>query len=115
MLIFSAGWITFAVSGIMQATLLVMCFAWKRRQHKLGIDDFGHPVHDGDERSYDEGNPPPNTLLGVESTGDHAEDSEHEEQTVGGEQTPLLSKSGDGDRKHSRWSVLGGLFGRRRS
>lgn len=28
----------------MQASLLVMCIAWKIRQRKLGVDDFGHPV-----------------------------------------------------------------------
>jgi hypothetical protein len=28
----------------MQATLLVMCIAWKFRQRRLGIDDFGNPV-----------------------------------------------------------------------
>lgn len=38
----------------MQASLLVMCFMWKYRQNKLGLDDFGHPVHDGDERSFEE-------------------------------------------------------------
>jgi len=38
------GWITFAVSGIMQALLLVICIAWKYRQRRLGIDDFGHPL-----------------------------------------------------------------------
>ena len=34
----------FAVSGIMQAMLLIMCFFWKLRQRRLGIDDFGHPL-----------------------------------------------------------------------
>lgn len=34
----------FAVSGIMQGTLLIMCIFWKIRQSKLGIDDFGHPL-----------------------------------------------------------------------
>ena len=38
----------------MQATLLIMCFAWCHRQHKLGIDDFGHPLHNGDEQSLRE-------------------------------------------------------------
>lgn len=27
----------------MQSMLLVMCIAWKRRQRRLGIDDFGNP------------------------------------------------------------------------
>lgn len=35
----------YAVSGVMQAILLVMCFIWKARQRRLGIDDFGHPLN----------------------------------------------------------------------
>ncbi|KLO12529.1 hypothetical protein SCHPADRAFT_875428 [Schizopora paradoxa] len=38
------SWIMFAVSGVMQATLLIMCIAWKFRQRRLHIDDFGHPL-----------------------------------------------------------------------
>ena len=34
----------FAVSGIMQAMLLIMCICWKYRQNRLGIDDFGNPL-----------------------------------------------------------------------
>ncbi|KAL4262812.1 PQ loop repeat protein [Pleurotus pulmonarius] len=38
------SWITFAVAGVMQGTLLVMCIFWKIRQQRLGIDDFGHSL-----------------------------------------------------------------------
>jgi len=38
------SWIMFAVSGVMQGCLLVMCITWKLRQSKLGIDDFGRPL-----------------------------------------------------------------------
>ncbi|KAG6845053.1 hypothetical protein H0H87_001390 [Tephrocybe sp. NHM501043] len=38
------GWITFAVSGIMQGSLLVMCIVFHLRQRQLGIDEFGHPL-----------------------------------------------------------------------
>lgn len=38
----------FAMAGVMQGVLLVMCIAWKFRQRRLGIDDFGHPL-DEDE------------------------------------------------------------------
>ncbi|KAJ8700953.1 hypothetical protein PTI98_003926 [Pleurotus ostreatus] len=38
------SWITFAVAGVMQGTLLVMCIFWKVRQQRLGIDDFGHSL-----------------------------------------------------------------------
>lgn len=32
---------------MLQACLLVMCLFWKRRQRRLGIDDFGRPLLDG--------------------------------------------------------------------
>jgi hypothetical protein len=35
----------YAVSGVMQGTLLVMCIAWTYRQRRLGIDDFGRPIN----------------------------------------------------------------------
>ncbi|KAG1807470.1 uncharacterized protein BJ212DRAFT_1386897 [Suillus subaureus] len=38
------GWAMFAVSGIMQTALLVMCIAWKFRQRRLRIDDFGYSL-----------------------------------------------------------------------
>jgi hypothetical protein len=34
----------FAVSGVMQSSLLAMCIAWKFRQRRLKIDDFGRPL-----------------------------------------------------------------------
>jgi len=37
------SWITYATAGTFQGTLLVMCIAWKLRQHRLEIDDFGRP------------------------------------------------------------------------
>ena len=51
----------FAVSGVMQAMLLVMCLFWKVRQRRLGIDDFGHPLdsstvlHDGGDDEDEDG------------------------------------------------------------
>ncbi|KZP16736.1 hypothetical protein FIBSPDRAFT_865709 [Athelia psychrophila] len=80
------SWATFAVSGTMQATLLVMCFAWKYRQNKLGLDDFGHPVHDGDERSFE---------------GDEAEADVLTDDTAvaaPSEESPLLQKGSGGRR-----------------
>ncbi|KAJ7186578.1 hypothetical protein C8R46DRAFT_1273255 [Mycena filopes] len=35
------SWITYAVAGLMQFTLLSICIAWKLRQRRLRIDDFG--------------------------------------------------------------------------
>lgn len=88
------GWVTFAVSGMMQATLLVMCFAWKHRQGKLGIDDFGHPIHDGDERSFEE----------AEAEGDeHEEETVVFEEVVVTEESPLLVKGSNGKAGDVAW------------
>ncbi|KAF8273583.1 hypothetical protein EI94DRAFT_1715328 [Lactarius quietus] len=38
------SWIMFLVAAIMQGILLFLCICWKVRQHKLHIDDFGHPL-----------------------------------------------------------------------
>ncbi|CAE6343361.1 unnamed protein product [Rhizoctonia solani] len=38
------SWATYAAAGIMQGMLLLMCLRWKRRQTKLGIDDYGRPI-----------------------------------------------------------------------
>lgn len=43
----------FAVSAVMQACLLVMCLAWKVRQRRLGIDDFGRPLNEAEDMSVD--------------------------------------------------------------
>jgi len=42
------------VSAVMQACLLVMCFAWKIRQRRLGIDDFGRPLGGAGEVAIEE-------------------------------------------------------------
>ena len=34
----------FLVAAIMQGILLFLCICWKVRQHRLHIDDFGHPL-----------------------------------------------------------------------
>ncbi|KAG6884622.1 hypothetical protein C0993_009451 [Termitomyces sp. T159_Od127] len=38
------SWITFAVSGIMQGSLLAMCIIFHFRQRRLGLDEFGNPL-----------------------------------------------------------------------
>ncbi|KAG6820386.1 hypothetical protein H0H93_001156 [Arthromyces matolae] len=38
------SWITFAVSGVMQGSLLAMCIVFHFRQHRLGLDEFGNPL-----------------------------------------------------------------------
>ncbi|KAJ3552044.1 hypothetical protein NM688_g4365 [Phlebia brevispora] len=37
-------WSPYAMAGILQGTLLVMCLFWRARQQRLGIDDFGNPL-----------------------------------------------------------------------
>jgi len=41
------SWVTYAVAGIMQGMLLVMCIIWKLRQNKLRVDDFGNSLDAG--------------------------------------------------------------------
>jgi len=98
------NWITFAVAGSMQAVLLVMCFTWRHRQHKLGIDDFGHPLHDEDERAFEESG-------GVRESVAYTDG----EDTEGGEETPLLVKNVDDDDDGSgrRWPPFRWMKGRR--
>ncbi|BEI85155.1 hypothetical protein CcaverHIS002_0505560 [Cutaneotrichosporon cavernicola] len=38
------SWMPYAVTGLMQACLLIICLFWKKRQRWLGIDDFGNPL-----------------------------------------------------------------------
>lgn len=38
------SWIPYAVTGLMQGALLVICVVWTIRQRKLGIDAFGNPI-----------------------------------------------------------------------
>ncbi|KAG8743084.1 hypothetical protein FRC10_000383 [Ceratobasidium sp. 414] len=45
------SWAMFAMAGFMQGLLLTMCLFWKRRQARLGIDDYGRPLAGTDERT----------------------------------------------------------------
>ncbi|GLB40051.1 putative protein with repeated motif present between transmembrane helices in cystinosin, yeast ERS1p, mannose-P-dolichol utilization defect 1, and other hypothetical proteins [Lyophyllum shimeji] len=45
------SWITFAVAGIMQGSLLIMCIVFTIRQRRLGVDEFGNPLPDSQARS----------------------------------------------------------------
>jgi len=38
------SWATFAIAAVLQGCLLAMCIAWKIRQSKLQIDDFGNSL-----------------------------------------------------------------------
>ncbi|GAA5875621.1 hypothetical protein JCM8547_000888 [Rhodosporidiobolus lusitaniae] len=35
------AWATYFVTGLLQGTLLVLCLMWKKRQARLGVDDWG--------------------------------------------------------------------------
>ncbi|GAA5993153.1 hypothetical protein JCM5350_005387 [Sporobolomyces pararoseus] len=43
------GWAPYFVTGILQGTLLVLCLIFKRRQAKLGIDDWGNSSDKGSQ------------------------------------------------------------------
>ncbi|KAG6330156.1 hypothetical protein ID866_8934 [Astraeus odoratus] len=80
------SWIMYIVSAVMQTCLLLMCFAWKMRQRKLGIDDFGRPL-DGLSSTEDRG--------GAAVTEDVAEAEAVDVRVIegldgAGEDTPLL-------------------------
>ncbi|KAJ3524868.1 hypothetical protein NMY22_g10820 [Coprinellus aureogranulatus] len=84
------SWITFAVAAVLQGTLLVMCFAWKFRQQRLGIDDFGVPLGQA-------ANPDLQVEVTVAVDSDnirpgHAASGSTQPSGNSDEQTPLLSK-----------------------
>ncbi|ORX39132.1 hypothetical protein BD324DRAFT_649221 [Kockovaella imperatae] len=39
------SWLAYAITGLMQGMLLVICLLWKKRQRELGIDDFGNSIN----------------------------------------------------------------------
>lgn len=73
-----------------------MCFFWKKRQYKLGIDDFGHPLHENDEETYE----------------DEDEAGIVRREETEGEETPLLVKGNERVKKSAR-TLLKGVFIRR--
>jgi len=40
------NWAMYAASGAMAGLLLLLCLAWKVRQARLGVDDYGMPLND---------------------------------------------------------------------
>ncbi|GAA5883382.1 hypothetical protein JCM16303_006721 [Sporobolomyces ruberrimus] len=38
------GWAPYFVTGILQGTLLILCLIFKRRQKKIGVDDWGNKL-----------------------------------------------------------------------
>ena len=79
----------FAVSGIMQAFLLLMCLIWKVRQRRLQTDAFGHPLNgEAIDQDQDE-NSSPNNEEGDEGHLPPVSDEEIVRAMMG-EDTPLL-------------------------
>lgn len=109
------AWLTYAVAGAMQGSLLVMCVMWHVRQRRMGIDDFGDPIP-----SLDENSPP---VFVTRGPGDGApvqvavEDALESDVRAGHdgvdgveagapveEDTPLLGKAReDGDARAGQW------------
>jgi hypothetical protein len=82
----------FAVSGVMQGSLLIMCIAWKFRQRSLGIDDFGRPLL-SDDRFTSSPEPMDGLLIATEDVPVTVDTGVEED-------TPLLS---NGRKDQSRW------------
>ena len=76
----------YAVSAIMQACLLFVCFAWKVRQRRLGIDDFGRPLGEAAADSVEGETRTPSeeeARVSVVTEGDESDETARED-------TPLL-------------------------
>ncbi|KDQ54104.1 hypothetical protein JAAARDRAFT_182472 [Jaapia argillacea MUCL 33604] len=94
-------WITFAVAGIMQGSLLIMCIIWTFRQRRLGIDEFGHPLPSSGDANVRE----PEEGLAVHGEMDVAVGYDVREDGIDeivAEQMPLLLKNADSYKKGGR-------------
>ncbi|KAI9069809.1 hypothetical protein FKP32DRAFT_1640427 [Trametes sanguinea] len=116
-------WITYAVAGLMQGILLAMCIVFHARQRRLGVDDFGRPLHKASSNDDDEPSSTPSPVEAEVGDAVHSDvRSEHgvdvvepEREVVVGEETPLLGKptgAAQGGRKEG--GLLAIFAGRRR-
>ncbi|KAF7792191.1 hypothetical protein EIP86_003223 [Pleurotus ostreatoroseus] len=105
-------WSPYAAAGILQGILLVMCLLWSARQRKLGIDDFGNPIHPETSPAVEESPIPvtqgPEDGVPVEHAVDTAVRTDVRDENgvevlnnhdLAGEDTPLLKKD---DKQPSR-------------
>ncbi|KAI0717837.1 hypothetical protein C8T65DRAFT_640134 [Cerioporus squamosus] len=89
-------WIPYAVAGVMQGILLVMCIIFRARQHALGLDDFGRPINGSPSTHPASPDAVPPTTPAVEAAvGDAVQSDVRSEHGVdvavpAGEETPLL-------------------------
>ncbi|KAH9848035.1 hypothetical protein C2E23DRAFT_845953 [Lenzites betulinus] len=102
-------WITYAVAGIMQGILLVMCIIFRARQHKHGLDDFGRPLHSSSlshAATEDEEAPSPvETAVGDAVDSDVR--SEHGVDLVPPERDLLLATAADAHGESEETPLLG--------
>ncbi|KAJ7487260.1 hypothetical protein B0H11DRAFT_1805573 [Mycena galericulata] len=81
------SWITYAVAGLMQFTLLSICIAWKVRQRRLHVDDFGTPLPLGPSSS--------SSSRGNNADPEAYRDAEEEEDDVEGVPGLVLGEEED--------------------
>ena len=63
------GWATYAAAGVLQGILLLMCLAYKARQARLGIDDYGNPLPEEEDTAVAaNGSNLPSDNIGDETT-----------------------------------------------
>ena len=101
-----SAWISYAVAGVMQGVLLVMCLVFRARQHAAGLDDFGRPLHAPPSYPEAASAPPAPTpaleaavgdVVRAEPTPVSVQEEAEEEGTH--EASPLLPKRDEGRRK----------------
>ncbi|KIJ62104.1 hypothetical protein HYDPIDRAFT_189188 [Hydnomerulius pinastri MD-312] len=102
------SWIMYAVSAVMQASLLLMCIIWRMRQRRLGIDDFGRPLGESAAVDQDASTEDSSQTQGEEGTVSVVVEGEDGDNAR--EDTPLL-KPGNVVR---RGGILGWIQGLRK-
>jgi len=96
------SWIMFAVSAAMQGSLLALCFVWKVRQRRLGIDDYGvsigHLPSAVTEAVGGEGDILPELpeSSGTQGNGEGGPNNVEARRASISEQTPLLERTPTG-------------------
>jgi len=107
------SWAPYAAAGIMQGCLLALCFVWKARQRRLGVDDFGKPLSGCEPTFAPAPRPQPQTHPTTPANAEGDEEGQlHRQPTLGpgivehghwedelapsSERTPLLSGEQNG-------------------
>lgn len=92
-------WLPYAVAGVLQGSLLIMCLCWRARQHRLRVDDFGNPLEPSSVVDGSTESPVTVTLTTPEAA------IETDVRVEGAnEETPLLVKGSNADgTRTSKW------------